>query len=193
MVLRSTRSLSSTFAACTVLGATVIAAGQVPAIAATQQSAAQASHVKHSSRAMTNVNFILNWLPNVEFAGLWVAEQKGWFRQAGIHMTFKGWAPGVTPETDVPAKSGINFGFQSGAAIAIAQSRGVPIRALYTDTQRSVFGLTVLANSGINTLADLKGKKVGYQSHEFYVPSTMLSHVGLSDRDWRPVQVGFDT
>lgn len=147
----------------------------------------------HPSHAMTNVHFILNWLPNVEFAGLWVAQQKGWWKQAGINMTYKGWAPGVTPETDVPAKGGNTFGFQSGAAIAIARSQSVPIRAVYTDTQKSVFGLTVMANSKIHKVSDLRGKRVGYQSHEFYVPATMLSCVGIPQTAWRPVQVGFDT
>jgi ABC-type nitrate/sulfonate/bicarbonate transport system substrate-binding protein len=158
----------------------------------TQAKTTSPSHAK----ATTNVSFILNWLPNVEFAGLWVAQEKGWWKQAGINMKFKGWAPGVAPETDVPAQGGNTFGFQSGAAIAIAASKGVPIRALYSDTQKSVFGLTVLKSSGITSLSQLKGKRIGYQSHEFYVPSTMLSCTpkpALSDSDWKPVQVGFDT
>jgi NitT/TauT family transport system substrate-binding protein len=158
----------------------------------TQARTVSPSHAK----AMTNVNFILNWQPNVEFAGLWVAQQKGWWKQAGINLKYKPWAPGVFPETDVPAQGGDTFGFQSGAAIAIAASKGVPIRAVYSDTQKSVFGLTVLKKSGITSLSQLKGKRIGYQSQEFYVPSTMMScqpNPGLSDSDWKPVQVGFDT
>lgn len=146
-----------------------------------------------NTKSLTNVHFILNWLPNVEFAGLWVAQEKGWWKQAGLSMTYKGWSPGVFPETDVPAKGGNTFGFQAGAALVIAKSKGVPIQALYTDTQHSVFGLTVLGKSSIHSLAQLKGKKVGYQSHELYVPETMLSCVGLKNSDWKPVQVGFDT
>jgi len=81
---------------------------------------------------------------------------------------------------------------QSGAAIAIARAKNEPITALYTDTQKSVFGLTVLKSSGITSLAQLKGKKVGYQQHELYVPETMLSFAGLKDSDWIHVPVGFD-
>ena len=44
------------------------------------------------AHAMTNVYFLLNWLPNVEFAGLWVAQQKGWFQKAGIKMNFTPWS-----------------------------------------------------------------------------------------------------
>jgi ABC-type nitrate/sulfonate/bicarbonate transport system substrate-binding protein len=145
-----------------------------------------------SARAMTNVHFILNWLPNVEFAGLWVAEQYGWFKKAGIHMTYTPWSASVYPETQVQERGGNTFGFQSSAALAIARSKGVPDRALYADTQKSVFGLSVLASSKIYKITDLKGKRVGYQAHEFYVPATMLSYAGLSQSDWKPVTVGFD-
>lgn len=145
-----------------------------------------------AARQMTDVHFILNWLPNVEFAGLWLAEKYGWFRQANIHMTYTPYSLSVHPETDVPQRGGNTFGFQSGAAIAIARAQHVPIKALYTDTQRSVFGLTVLAKSNIYKITDLRGKRVGYQPHEMFVPETMLAAAGLKQSEWKPVQVGFD-
>jgi ABC-type nitrate/sulfonate/bicarbonate transport system substrate-binding protein len=145
-----------------------------------------------AARQMTNVHFILNWLPNVEFAGIWLAEKYGWFNKAGIHMTFTPYSLSVHPETDVPQRGGNTFGFQSGAAIIQARATGVPDTALYTDTQRSVFGLTVLAKSKIYKITDLRGKRVGYQPHELYVPETMLAYAGLKQSEWKPVQVGFD-
>lgn len=145
-----------------------------------------------AARQMTEVHFILNWLPNVEFAGIWLAEQYGWFRQAGIHMTFTPYSLSVHPETDVPQRGGNTFGFQSGAEVVIARSKNVPIKALYADAQRSVFGLTVLAKSKIYKITDLRGKRVGYQPHELYVPETMLAFAGLKQSDWKPVPVGFD-
>jgi ABC-type nitrate/sulfonate/bicarbonate transport system substrate-binding protein len=139
------------------------------------------------------VTFILNWLPNVEFSGLWIAQKFGWWKQAGLQLAFKPYANGVNPEQDVPERGGNTFGFQSGAAIAIAASKGIPDVALYTDTQKSVFGLTVLKKSGITNLRQLKGKKVGYQPHELYVPEAMLADVGLTaGRDYRTVPVLFD-
>jgi len=145
-----------------------------------------------SNRPMTDVHFILNWLPNVEFAGLWVAQKYGWFQNAGIRMTFTGWTPAVHPEEDVPARGGNTFGFQSGAAVVIAKAQHIPIQALYTDTQRSVFGLTVVKKS-IKKITDLRGKRIGYQPHELYVPSTMLAFAGLKKSDWIPVPVGNDS
>jgi ABC-type nitrate/sulfonate/bicarbonate transport system substrate-binding protein len=160
---------------------------------ASRSSTLASTRLAQQNHAMVNVHFILNWIPNVEFAGLWVAQQKGWWKQAGINMTYTPYSISVHPETDVLSYGGNAFGFQSSAAIIIAKSKGVPIRALYTDTQRSVFGLSVLDSSHINKITDLKGKRVGYQPHEFYVPATMLAHAGLKPTDWKPVQVGFNT
>jgi ABC-type nitrate/sulfonate/bicarbonate transport system substrate-binding protein len=213
MIIRRGRLLLAVLLALSALGVTALRAGggAAPArptaalstlqyqergvpgnVAAQALNALAAKQANRGARAMTKVHFILNWLPNVEFAGLWVAAKYGWWKAAGIDMSFTGWSPAVTPETDVPATGGNTFGFQSGAAIAIAASKNVPITALYTDTQKSVFGLTVLANSGITKLTDLKGKKVGYQPHELYVPATMLAYAGLKPTDWKPVPVGFD-
>lgn len=181
----------------TPLGAAVAApqveAAGVPAVAAA--SALNALERKNAGKAaggLTQVRFILNWLPNVEFAGLWVAEQQGLWRRAGLHMTYVPYSQSVHPETDVPTQGGNTFGFQSGAAIIIARASGAPIEALYTDTQKSVFGLTVLAKSGIKKITDLRGKRVGYQPHELYVPETMLAYAGLKPADWRPIPVLFD-
>ncbi|HLJ67217.1 MAG TPA: ABC transporter substrate-binding protein [Chloroflexota bacterium] len=154
---------------------------------------ALASSPSHHARAMTTVHFYLNWLSNVEFAGLWVAQHYGWWKKAGINMTYTQWSQSVVPETDVPQHPGNQFGFQSGAALAIARAQGVKDVALYTDTQKSVFGLTVLNKSHITSLKQLKGKKIGYQPHEIYVPETMLASVGLQpQRDYKLVPVSFD-
>ncbi len=157
------------------------------------RSNALASSTARQPRAMTTIHFYLNWLPNVEFSGLWVADHFGWWKAAGINMTYTGWSPSVVPETDVPEHSGNQFGFQSGAAIGIARAQGVKDVALYTDTQHSVFGLTVLNKSHITSLKQLKGKKIGYQPHEIYVPEAMLASVGLEpQRDYKLVPVSFD-
>ncbi|MGH2443173.1 MAG: ABC transporter substrate-binding protein [Chloroflexota bacterium] len=159
----------------------------------TLASSSHATHASQHAKALTDVHFILNWIPNVEFAGLWVAQHFGWWKAAGLSMSYTPYSISVHPETDVATRGGNTFGFQSGAALVIARSQGVPDRALYTDTQRSVFGLSVLASSKIHKITDLRGKRVGYQAHEGYVPDTMLAYDGLKPSDWKPVIVGYNT
>jgi ABC-type nitrate/sulfonate/bicarbonate transport system substrate-binding protein len=184
--------MSSTIRRSLLTGIAIIALASGGLIGITRGNAL-ASTPKVHPRAMTSVHFFLNWLPNVEFSGLWVAQHFGWWKAAGIDMTYTGWSPSVVPETDVPQHTGNQFGFQSGAALGIARAQGVKDVALYTDTQKSVFGLTVLNKSHITSLKQLKGKKIGYQPHELYVPEAMLASVGLQpQRDYKLVPVSFD-
>ncbi len=184
MRTRLRRSLVAGIAILAILSGALIGTVRGNALAS-----APATH----ARSMTKIHFFLNWLPNVEFSGLWVAQHFGWWNAQGIDMTYTGWSPSVVPETDVPQHSGIQFGFQSGAALGIARAQGVKDVALYTDTQKSVFGLTVLNKSHITSLKQLKGKKIGYQPHEIYVPEAMLASVGLqAQRDYKLVPVSFD-
>src|SRR5450759_690176 len=137
MHTRSRRSLITGAIISAVLAASLLTSGRV---AFGSSALNQRAHAHHHA-AMQQVTFILNWLPNVEFAGIWVAQKFGWFKQAGIDMKFIPWSSSVHPETDVVSRGGNSFGFQSGAAIAIAAAQKVPITALYSDTQKSVFGL----------------------------------------------------
>jgi ABC-type nitrate/sulfonate/bicarbonate transport system substrate-binding protein len=177
-----------------VISATIVAVLAAGASGINREKTFASAPSTNHAKAAQNVYVILNWVPNVEFDGLWVAQQKGWFKAAGINLSFKPWSPGVFPETDAAARGGNTFGFDSGAAIVINRSKGVPITAVYSDTQKSVFGLTVLASSGIHKLTQLRNKKIGYQSHELYVPETMMSCVGLTaGKDYKTVPVGFTT
>ncbi|GAC1471153.1 MAG: hypothetical protein PVSMB7_22640 [Chloroflexota bacterium] len=169
---------------------TILAAGG--ALGSSRSSTFANSPARHA-HAMVKVHFILNWIPNVEFAGLWVAQHFGWWKAAGIDMSYTPYSLSVHPETDVVSHGGFTFGFQSAAAIDIARTTGVPIKALYADTQKSVFGLAVLQKSGITQVSQLRGKRIGYQPHELYVPATMMANAGLKPSDWKPVQVGFST
>jgi len=45
----------------------------------------------------------LNWVTNVQFAGILVAKEKGWYEESGIDLTVKGWKEGVVPIDDVVA------------------------------------------------------------------------------------------
>lgn len=141
--------------------------------------------------AMTNVTFSLNWIKNVEFGGLWAAQEKGWWQQAGINITAKAWNYTDDPTVLVGAGKYM-FGFQDGASLIIARSRGVPVKAVFASGQTSPFCFITMPGSHITSVKDFKGKRIGYQGHERYVLETMLNDQGMTIKDVKPVVVGFD-
>jgi ABC-type nitrate/sulfonate/bicarbonate transport system substrate-binding protein len=142
--------------------------------------------------SLTTVSFALNWLTNVEFASIWVAEQKGWWAQAGLRVNVRGYDFNNDPVVLVGAGK-YQFGFQDGASIIIARAQGkIPLTAIYAETQKSPFAFITMPNSGIKTVKDFRGKRIGYQAHQLYVLESMLNDAGMTLKDVQPVVVQFD-
>lgn len=162
---------------------------------------------------MTKVFVQLNWLSNVEFSGLWVADHKGWFKKAGFKFTFKSWSNGIDPEGTTAAcyQGGgkLCFGFDDSAAVAIARDNGDKLKAIWVGSQKTPFGFATCkvpktgtnkkckSNTGKNITKPSQWAKyhlkIGYQSHELYVPEIMLGKVHKSLSDVTPKTVQFDT
>jgi len=150
-----------------------------------------ATHPSAHAAGMTNVSIALNWIKNVEFASVWVAQQKGWWAQAGLNVTTKAYDFSNDPDVLVGAGK-YTFGFQDGASVIIARAQGVPIKAVYASAQQSPFAFITMPKSGITTVKDFRGKRIGYQAHQKYVLEAMLNHEGMTLKDVQPVVVQFD-
>ena len=164
-----------------VLSALILAGVTLGPMRATPMSAAR----------MTNVSIYLNWITNVEFAGIWVAQQKGWWAQAGLHVTAKPYDFNNDPTVLVGAGKYL-FGSQDGASLIIGRARGIPVKGVWASVQQSPFAFISMPNSHITTVKDFRGKRIGYQAHERYVLEAMLNHEGMTLADVKPVVVGFD-
>ena len=83
----------------------------------------------------------LGWIKNIQFGGLFVADQRGWFAQEGLDVTFIGGGAGIEPINIVRANpTYIGVAASSGALIN-AISRGAKIKALaayYQKDRKSV-------------------------------------------------------
>lgn len=142
--------------------------------------------------SLTPVSFALNWITNVEFAGIWAAQHEGWWTQAGLSVTVRGYDFSNDPIVLVGAGK-YQFGFQDGASLVIARANGhIPLQAVWASGQKSPFAFITLPKSGITSVKDFKGKRIGYQAHELYVLKSMLNQVGMSLSDVKPVVVEFD-
>ncbi|OQX23374.1 MAG: hypothetical protein BWK80_26370 [Desulfobacteraceae bacterium IS3] len=146
----------------------------------------------YAKEPLQPVTVQLNWVPNVQFAGILVAKEKGWYEESGIDLTIKGWAEGVVPVLDVVAGK---------AQVAVADSaelirfrvRGSTVKAIGTAFRKSPSCLLSLKAKGIETPKDLVGKKVGINNPESVVTiSIMLKSQGLRYEDIIPVKVGWD-
>lgn len=102
------------------------------------------------------VRIALDWTPNTNHTGLYVALEKGWYRDAGLDVE-------VLPYADTAASTLVNsgradFGIASQDDITFARAAGQDVVSVMPITQRDVVEIGVRADSPIRSPRDLDGR-----------------------------------
>lgn len=120
------------------------------------------------AQAADTVTLQLKWLPQSQFAGYYVAQEKGFYKQAGLDVTIKPGGTDISPVQVIAGKSAdviVNWLPDSLAS----REAGVPLVNIAQVYNRSGMMLTCKKSSGIKTPADFKGKTLGvwYGGNEY--------------------------
>lgn len=107
------------------------------------------------------VTIKFNWLHTVEWAGFYVAQEKGYYADENLQVTF---VAGETDPFDEVASGTADFGTSTGTGLIIARSQGKPLTAVAAILRKSPLVVMALADSGITKPQDLVGKTVGVVS-----------------------------
>lgn len=143
-----------------------------------------------------SVKLALDWFPNSNHLGLFIAQQNGYFEDENLDVTIYTPADPSTVLATVGAGSD-DFGISYQPDVLLARAQGVPVVSVAGMVEHPLNSLMSLKSSGITRPGDLKGKKVGYPGIPTNEPllDTMLKQDGLggglSDLD-ELVNVGFN-
>ncbi len=135
---------------------------------------------------------VLDWFVNPNHAALFVADQQGYFKEAGLKVQLIAPAnPADPPKLVAAGKADIAVDYQPHLLLEIAQ--GLPLQQLGTLIDHPLACLAVLADNPVRTLADLKGKSVAYSSTgiDTAMLQVMLQQSGLNLQDVQLVAVGY--
>jgi NitT/TauT family transport system substrate-binding protein len=92
-----------------------------------------------------------------------IATKMGWFEKDGIKVELVP-LPGSTDCVKLVATKELQASLPSVEPLAIIRQQGVKAKFFYTAYQGNIYGLAVPADSAINSITDLKGKKIGVTS-----------------------------
>ena len=146
-----------------------------------------------SAQDKTKVTLALDWYPNANHAGIYMALDRGYFEDAGLDVeVFTPADPTTVLQTVGAGRDTFGISYQND--VLQARSQDVPVVSIAALVQHPLNCLMVLASSDIESPADLKGKTVamaGVPSDEAIL-ATMLASAGLTMKDVEVVNVGYD-
>jgi ABC-type nitrate/sulfonate/bicarbonate transport system substrate-binding protein len=106
------------------------------------------------------IRVLLDWTPNTNHTGMYVALEKGWFAEEGLSITIT--QPPEDEALVLVASGKAEFGvsFQESMGPAIAKERdALPVTAVAAIISHNTSGIMSLKESGIQRPADLAGKR----------------------------------
>src|SRR5207302_6361447 len=119
-----------------------------------------ASLNKVAPQQLTTMNLALDWTPNTNHTGIYVALAQNWYRAEGIDLRLLPYSASVSPDVLVSTgKADVGVGFTEG--IVADAAVGQPVVSIAAIIQRNTSALVTLADSGLTRPRDLDGKTYG--------------------------------
>ncbi len=116
--------------------------------------------VATGAQAADKVTLQLKWVTQAQFAGYYVAKEKGFYKTEGLDVTIKPGGPDVAPE-QVLAGGGADVVVDWMPGALAAREKGEPMVNIAQPFKHSGMMLTCRADTGVKTPGDLKGRTLG--------------------------------
>src|SRR5271169_5439045 len=113
-----------------------------------------------AAHAADKVNLQLKWVTQAQFAGYYVAKDKGYYKAEGLDVTIKPGGPDIAPE-QVIAGGGADVIVDWMPAALAAREKGVKLVNVAQPFKKSGLELTCRKETGVTKPADFKGKTLG--------------------------------
>ena len=114
------------------------------------------------------VSFIPQWVPQAQFAGYYVAYEKGFYRERHLDVKILRGGPDFPP-SELLKTGQVDFGTMFLTTGIANRAKGFKLINIAQIVQRSALMLVAKKSSGITAPEDLQGKKVGLWGAEFQI------------------------
>jgi|TARA_R100000005_G_scaffold33903_1_gene15493 putative hydroxymethylpyrimidine transport system substrate-binding protein len=145
-----------------------------------------------TAAAAEKLTVLLDWFVNPDHATLIIAEEMGYFKDHGLEVEMIAPAdPNDPPKLVAAGKADLAITYQPQLHMQV--DAGLPLKRIATLVATPLNSLVVLEDGPIKSLADLKGRKIGYSigGFETALLSKMLEPHGITIDDVTLINVNF--
>jgi putative hydroxymethylpyrimidine transport system substrate-binding protein len=175
--------LSRTAAIAAIVAAIALAAG----LAACGEKSEDIGKAERTPFSLT-----LDFYPNPDHAGIYMAKKLGYFEDAGLDVSIDTPSDPAAPIKQVAAGS-TDLAISYEPEVVLAREQGLDVVAVGALVKRPLTSMIWLKKSGIKGIGDLRGKTIataGIPYQDAYL-KTILARANLSPSDVKTVNVGF--
>ena len=185
--MRKKRTLALLLASALSIGALLTGCTKASDTNAQDSGAQTPAETSADGKQLDKLTLQSLWLPQGQFAGYYVAQNKGFYEEEGIDLEILPGGTDISSEDQVE-NDVAQIGMAFYSSVLTYQEGGYDFVNVFQTMQKSPQWLITKAESGIKTGADLKGKKVGSwfggRQYEFYALAHKYGLDPQKDIEW---------
>ena len=128
------------------------------ALAGCGNKMAEQPQARQTAKPLTNVKVVLDWTPNTNHTGLYVAKDQGFFEQEGLNVEII--APGEGGADAMVASGAAEFGVSYQESITQGRIQGVPLVSIAAVIQHNTSGFASPVAKNIKSPKDFEGQNL---------------------------------
>jgi putative hydroxymethylpyrimidine transport system substrate-binding protein len=153
---------------------------------------AQAGRGVVAARATQSLSLMLDWTPNPDHVGFYVAKDQGIFAKAGLDVSIHAPSDATTP-LKLVALGRVDVAISYEQEVFYANAKHLPVAVVAAVVPRPLNSFMAIEPS-IRSLHDIRGKTIGITGvpSDYATLDTALASVGLTRHDVKIVSVGYN-
>lgn len=146
-----------------------------------------------AKKSFGTLDFRFSWIKNAEFAGEYIADQKGYYKAEGFSsVNLIAGGPTATPQEEDVQTGKAFMAISSPDITGPAILKGLDLKILAAQYQKNPFAIMSPKTKPLNTPQDMIGKKIGVQKDNETVWESFLKANNIDASKINKVTVGFD-